>query len=562
MKQNEYTLPAAAAALAAFVIWLKYRFKILLFYYHYRLIIAFFISCAILYILTKLLDRIKVSRAPKDLEKATLGASPDEDSVLMGYTDKGRPLYFKESFRRKHIDAIGTTDSGKTESIVVPLSAHDMKMGRGLIIIDGKSDRSLLDKLYAYASLYNRENDVKILSLCSPEISHTFNPLSGGTPLEITERVFKAFNFENEYYKNLQYESLLQTLLIFEAAKVKPTPLKVVEALRSPMKLKQLAMLGNREAQIDWVTEQLSLSRDEREKRTSGLVTQFQVMTVGEIASIFNAETSDINMEEAFSRRHIIYCQLPVMKVPTLGKTVGKLVLQCIQSAVATRHLSGVKSREFFGVFLDDFTEYLTEGFVSLLNKSRSANVGILFAHQAVGDLATLGDAVKNTIMTNANLKVFMRTNEPESAEYFSATIGTLTTAKVTERQKSGPLGSTKTGEGSVRDVEEFKFHPNVFKQELGVGEGVVILPHSRGSLPFRVNFRMLPDIEARALPEIKKLSPKSLPALPKDDKAVPKSSDAQAAPSPSHEVADSDGASSMAANIAAAAMTGGKEVA
>lgn len=75
----------------------------------------------------------------------------------------------------------------------------------------------------------------------------------------------------------------------------------------------------------------------------------------------------------------------------------------------------------FFSVYLDDFTEYLTPSFVTLLNKSRSANVGIVFAHQALGDLDGLGDGVKNTILTNSNLKVFMRTNEPESAEYFSS---------------------------------------------------------------------------------------------------------------------------------------------
>ncbi len=546
-----------AGVVAVAVLWLKYRYQIILFYVHYRIAIAFVISCIVFAIFLKALDKIEKSRAPGDLEKHVLRKSKDEDSVYMGFTtDKGKPVYFKESMRRKHIQVTGTTDAGKSESVIIPLSAHDMKSGRGLIIIDGKSDCSLIDKIYAYARLYDREHDVRILSICNPEISQTFNPLAGGTPLEITERVFKAFTFENEYYKNLQYTALLQTLLIFEAAKIKPTPLKIVEALSSKERLKHLATLGQVPKLIEWATEQFSLSRDEREKRTSGLITQLQVMTVGELAPIFNAEESDINMDEAFSSRHIIYCQLPVGKIPTLGKSIGRLVLQCVQGAVASRHLDKNKSREFFSVSLDDFTEYLTEGFVTLLNKSRSANVGIVFAHQAIGDLATLGEPIKNSILTNANLKVFMKTNEPDSAEYFANTIGTIQTAKVTERQKSSAFGQTKTGEGSVRDAEEYRFHPNLFKQELGAGDAIVTLPHHRGSLAVRMHFRMLPDLDPCKLPHIRKPAPLSLPPIPKDSDG-PQAINGGATPTVAEPAPDS-----MAGGIVDAAKNNNKEAA
>jgi len=149
------------------------------------------------------------------------------------------------------------------------------------------------------------------------------------------------------------------------------------------------------------------------------------------------------------------------------------------------------------------------------LNKSRSANVGVVFAHQALGDLAGLGDGIKNTILSNSNLKVFMRTNEPESAEYFSQTIGTIQGLKRTERETSGTFGSEKTGEASVRDVEEFKFHPNIFKQDLGVGEAIIIIPHSTGSLPVRLKFRKTPDIlEDIRFPHPVKVLPLSLPPI------------------------------------------------
>jgi type IV secretory pathway TraG/TraD family ATPase VirD4 len=221
---------------------------------------------------------------------------------------------------------------------------------------------------------------------------------------------------------------------------------------------------------------------------------------------LFNPEEGAITIDEALRQNQIVYFQLPVLLSPFLGKATGKLVLQSLQAAVANRHrLSQGTEKKFFSVFLDDFSEYLYEGFVSLLNKSRSANVGIVFAHQALGDIKVLGDPVANSILTNTNLKVFMRGNDPDSAEYFSKVIGTSTGTKYTERQKKGRLGIDKSGDVSARDVEEFVVHPNVFKKDLGVGEAIMIIPHERGSKTVRIKFSKTDDLPAIEIPKVEK---------------------------------------------------------
>ena len=499
----------------------KFRPEVVAFYFKYRILLALVLAMSIIGLYLKAKQLLLKKMKNKILENEVLTATPGEDAIFAGFTKAGKRVDVKHAFRRMHTQVIGTTNAGKTESIIIPWAVDDMRRGRGLIIIDGKSDRSLLDKLYAYAKRHKREDDFKILSLCEPAISHTFNPLSGGSPLEVTERIFKALTFENEYYKDMQYEVLLYTLLIFEACKIAPTPIRVVEFLRNTLQVSHLAKKSEKKSYIDWATEYLKLSREEREQRTSGLVSKLQIFTVGETAQIFNFEKSDIDLEQALSGNHIIYCQLPVLKIPTLGKTTGKLVLQALQGAIASRHIGTSSNKDFFSIYLDDFTEYLTEGFVSTLNKSRGANVLVTFAHQALGDLAVLGDDIKNTILTNANLKVFMRTNEPTSAEYFSEVIGTSQTDKITERQTKGALGSAKTGEGSVREVEEFKIHPNVFKQDLGVGEAVLVIPHTKGALPVRLQLRKLPDLDAPEIPKLSKPEPSGL--KPIEENPAPK---------------------------------------
>lgn len=434
-----------------------------------------------------------------------------EDSVFVGTAAKGESIFINLSFRRMHAQVVGTTNAGKTESVIVPLAIDDIEKGRGLIIIDGKADRSLLNKLYAYASENNREKDFRLFTLSDYDLSQTFNPLINDSVDQTTEKIINSFEIENEFYRTVQFDIFRNVLSIFKEANEYPTFLKIRQAIIDPAKLQALADRGKNTLLQEWAVEFLNTGKETRKEQVSGLLGNLGYFTSGEIGSLFNTEKPTISVKQVMDDNLIAFFQLPVLKSPMLGKAVAKMVLQDIQSSVSARHASGKENHSFVGVYLDDFTEYLTKSFVSVLNKSRSANVGVTFAHQAVGDLEGLGLEVKNQIQTNTNLKVFMRTNEPSSAEYFSKTIGTKQTQKITNRQKQGIMGSEVTGDGSIRDVEEFIVHPNVFKNELGLGEAVIILPHERGSKSVRIKFGIRKNLVPVDIPKVFKPEPELL---------------------------------------------------
>lgn len=155
---------------------------------------------------------------------------------------------------------------------------------------------------------------------------------------------------------------------------------------------------------------------------------------------------------------------------------------------------------KFFSCILDDFQDYIYEGFGALLNKSRSANVGVVFSHQALGDLDKVSEAFRNVVSTNTNIKVVMRMNDPDTCDHFAKTLGTKTTTKLTQKTQDG----SATGDGSVREVEEFNFHPNVFKN-LGTGYGIVSIPHRHGMKNLKVKFAMRSELDPVPLPIIQK---------------------------------------------------------
>lgn len=160
-----------------------------------------------------------------------------------------------------------------------------------------------------------------------------------------------------------------------------------------------------------------------------------------------------------------------------------------------------MEKAKFFSCILDDFQDYIYEGFGTLLNKSRSANIGVVFSHQALGDLDKVSEAFRNVVLTNTNIKVVMRMNDPETCDHFAKTFGTKTTTKVTHKTKDGD----STGDGTIRDVEEFNFHPNLFKG-LGTGYGVISIPHRDGIKNLKIKFAMRKTLDHVKLPVIEKI--------------------------------------------------------
>jgi type IV secretory pathway TraG/TraD family ATPase VirD4 len=428
--------------------------------------------------------------------------SEQPGSVFAGYDATKRPIFIPLEARRMHTEVIGTTNAGKSESVVIPWAVADIRDKRGFIIVDGKADQTFITKIYSYVKRFKRKEDFKVFSLQDPSRSHTFNPLLGGTPEEVAERVFNSFEYDNAYYKSVQYEVFSQVLRIFDSAKMKPTFLRVYQAIKNPQALYDLAAQGNDSSLESWASGFKALSPSDRDERTSGLLSSLSHFAFGAYAKLFNTDRPDIDLDSAIRESELIYFQLPVLKAAFLGKATGKLVLQCLQSAVANRHQEGDKEHPFFSAYLDDFTEYLYPGFVTLLNKSRSANVGVVFAHQAIGDIKSLGDDVANSILTNSNLKVIMRGNDPDTAEYFSKVIGTQEGEQTTERAERKFFGQSRTGQGSVREVEEFIVHPNLIKRNMGVGEALVILPHKYGSQVIKLKFQMVPSLPKEEMPK------------------------------------------------------------
>jgi type IV secretory pathway TraG/TraD family ATPase VirD4 len=182
---------------------------------------------------------------------------------------------------------------------------------------------------------------------------------------------------------------------------------------------------------------------------------------------------------------------IPTLKYQKIGHQLGKLILQDLAFCIGERE--GRSYNDFCSVFLDEFSEFAYEGFVSILNKARSANVGLHLSHQAMSDLSKVSPDFAKSVITNTNIKCILGLNDPETADYFARHMGTFTEEKFTEQvEEEGFFKRHKTtGRGSMREVESYKVHPNDLKR-FTRGRGVLHVPTPRGNVTEVIQFQSI----------------------------------------------------------------------
>jgi hypothetical protein len=113
---------------------------------------------------------------------------------------------------------------------------RDLRRGKSAILIDGKGDQELTQRIKDQAPHLN----VVTFDLGDLQYSAITNPLKVETSQQITDRILAAFDFKDEYYRNLQYEITSVMVELLHEQKEEVTFKKLYELFTSDEKLSEL----------------------------------------------------------------------------------------------------------------------------------------------------------------------------------------------------------------------------------------------------------------------------------------------------------------------------------
>lgn len=387
--QNHYATILKVLAIVLPCIWIyKHLDDIVRFAYNnfetFGLIFYGLFCLGILFLKSRLKNNFKKDRI-SNLAKVW----SSKNGVFLGRTTDNVEIHLPDVTRTGHVQIIGATGRGKTESLILPLLMRDLHRGKSAILIDGKGDQELAERIKGYSSLLPEKINITTFDLGNLQNSAVTNPLREGTAQQITDRLFATFEFKEEYYKSVQYEITSVIVELIHDQKREVTFKLLFDLFMSDDKLTELIGKSKNDLITTRLVQWLSESKRERDQKTTGMTSQLGPLAKGEIAHLVNGEVKGrefFSLSKALTNKgqdqFAIVILLPTLLYQELAFKLGKLFLQEVAWSVAAR-----KEKVFTPIFLDEFSSFVYPGFLGILNKARSSGIALHLSHQSLGDL-------------------------------------------------------------------------------------------------------------------------------------------------------------------------------
>ena len=427
--------------------------------------------------------------------------------ILAGVSIRhGIRIYVPDAARLGHCQILAATGRGKTMSTIEPWLLRDLKRGCSALLMDGKGDPEFVARIQRAIRQLGLPHRVTVFDLGNPKTSATTNPLAWGSPQQITDRLFTIFEFEDAFYRAVQYRVTGQITALLAAAQTGGNPVRtgitfrqIYDCLVSPDHLSEAIQRCKDPRLAAQATRLLHQDPRERDKQLAGLISQLEPLAVGEVSPLLNGEVpgrefqtvSQVVLET--DRPELFICLIPTLKYQAIGQQIGKCLLQELAWAIGERSSQSGANYPFTPVYLDEFSAFVYPGFHQILNKARSSQIAFHLSHQSLGDFSIVEPELGTILHTNTNVKCLMGLNDPTTADFFAKHLGTSTEEKLTERGRKAGLfgGREKTGELSIREVEAYRIHPNRLKNYTR-GMGVLHLPTEHGNVTEEIQFQAL----------------------------------------------------------------------
>ena len=380
----------------------------------------------------------KIERVDLTINKTT----KNDDSFGFSITQK-RDIESKEIDFKAHSAIVGASGTGKS-SLLDTLIFSDLKAKKTVLFIDPKSTKAGLEQ-FVNLCKYNSRNYKLFSNSYKGENKLYINPVKQGSVTQITDRIFKAFNWSEEFY----------ALKCYQALRISISELK---------RKKETITLSKIEGTIKMIAE----SKDQRFKRVSlnevdGIITKLENINQSDFGELIN-HPRGYSFTELRKKNINSYIGISVLGYPEIARAIGKLFLGDIATSVDQVYQEvGIEddlNLRPISLKIDELGAIILDEFVEILNKCRGAKLELTVAMQTPNDIDKVDANLTQQVFENTSNWFIMRQRMKESASMLSESIGTMESTKQTIRIDEGE----EQDQGSQRKVEELIVHTNIIK--------------------------------------------------------------------------------------------------
>lgn len=330
------------------------------------------------------------------------------------------PFGIKPDDRRRHMYVIGKTGMGKT-TMLENMAIQDIRNGNGVCFIDphGDSIFKILDFVPP-----NRINDVVYFDPSDLDHPIAFNILesvesrykhlvASGLMGVFTKIWASMWSSRMEYILNNTILALLDSpgntmLGIVRMYVDKKYRKRIVDNIKDPM------------VKAFWVEEFANYAEKYRTEAVAPIQNKVgQFLSSAVIRNIVGQPKSTIDLREIMDNKKILLLDLSKGKVGEDNSALlGAMIITKLQLAALSRVDIPETERQDFYLYVDEFQNFVTDSFATILSEARKYRLNLTMGHQYIGQLTPDNNPkVRDAVFGNVGTMVVFRVGAAD-AEY------------------------------------------------------------------------------------------------------------------------------------------------
>ncbi|RJL24018.1 DUF853 family protein [Bailinhaonella thermotolerans] len=408
------------------------------------------------------LGYIPAVRGPRAQPPTAKSDPPGKRKFPLGIGARARPVMLGEHEIGMHGVILGSTGSGKTETIKWLMGAL-LDMGWDGMIIDLKEDTApggLRDQCRAATAMHGLP--YQEMALSDHRGRFWFNTLAGMGPDEAFDTLMSLVQFDDAYWQNLNRKMLAQVLrMSYQAHELAPDRFPFPDVLT-------IGRLLERGEKIGQATKEMRAVIDAHAPGTSkaeyGMIAQ-PIPDAAKSAAGFGMKLTNLYDSDAgkyvltggggrtqidVTAGGLTYIGLNSLGQPDMSRIVSSAVLQRVSVDAAQRTTGRAAKGKPKFIIVDEANWVNREIVMNLLSRARSAGVCMFLCTQGPNDWIDSDGDDWARLSQNINVAIIMAQGAPESAEKCAEFLGEEKAAQLSHKVVDGEV--IDIGTVSVRD--------------------------------------------------------------------------------------------------------------
>ena len=331
----------------------------------------------------------------RELEAPSMFNARERDvtahGVLLGqakHRDACIPVQIGREDRRRHLYVVGKTGMGKTTLLQNQVVA-DIRAGRGVCLIDPHGD--LADQVIACVPAH-RTNDVIVFDPNDDEYAVAFNPLwcfDADKRDLVADDVLSAFAKVHDLSQAPRLKDVLRNALYVLVEK-ELTLLHLLMLLADERYRRSVLVdIEDDLARMFWQSEFPSWSKNYRTEALSAVQNKVRPFLMNKkVRAIVGQRSRPLNLRAIMDEERVLIVNLSKGKLGEDNSSLlGALLVSSIQQAAMSRAELPESERKDFYLYVDEFQNFTTGSFGTILSEARKYRLNLTVAHQYLKQL-------------------------------------------------------------------------------------------------------------------------------------------------------------------------------